>query len=96
MGTGGMVTTKRYVGRRVDSIVLNTTLDLEAVEILRQYCPPGRRATGKFLARLLYEFDARQQERMRVRGQLVAVLEEEVKESPLQDAFVGSSEPGCQ
>jgi len=61
-----LVTTKRYGGRREDSVVLNTTIDVEAVELLRQFCPPGRRATGKFLARLLYEHAARQEERQRL------------------------------
>ena len=67
---------KRYAGRRKDSTVLNMTIDTEAVEVLRQYCPPGRRVTGRFVARLIYEFDVRQQERQQLRAQLAAVLEE--------------------
>jgi hypothetical protein len=47
--------------RRSDTKVLNVTLDVDAVAILRLYCPPGRRGTGKLLARLLYEHHARMQ-----------------------------------
>lgn len=50
-----------YTRRRADCAVLNITLDAEAAAILRKYCPPETRGTGKFLARLLYEHDARQQ-----------------------------------
>ncbi len=67
-----------YASRRADAVIINTTLDAEAAEVLRQYCPPGRKATGKFLARLLYEFDARQQERQRLRQQVAALIEGEV------------------
>lgn len=69
-----------YSSRRPDAIVVNTTLDADAVEVLKRYCPPGRKATGKFLARLLYEFDARQQERQRLHERMVAVLGGEAEE----------------
>ncbi len=52
-----------YAHRRADAVVLNTTLDRDAIAILSRYAPPGRRATGHFLARLLYEHDARVQAR---------------------------------
>ena len=64
-----------YSGRRSDAVVMNTTLDAEAAEVLRQYCPPGRKATGRFLTRLLDEHDARQHERQRMRQQVVALME---------------------
>jgi hypothetical protein len=64
-----------YAYRRADAVVINTTIDAEAVEVLRRYCPPGRRATGKFLARLIYEHDARVQERARLRDMLSAALD---------------------
>jgi hypothetical protein len=53
--------------------VLNVTLDGDAAAILRLYCPPGRRGTGKFIARLLYEHHARvqviqEQDRLRQDG----------------------------
>jgi len=70
-----------YSTRRPDAVVVNTTLDADAVEILKRYCPPGRKATGKFLARLLFEHDARQQERQRVRERMDAVLGGEAEES---------------
>ena len=57
-----------YAHRRADAVVLNTTLDAEAVAVLRQYCPAGRRSTGKFLARLIFEHDARVRERQQLRG----------------------------
>jgi hypothetical protein len=50
-----------YAGRRPDVMVLNTSLEYEAMQILRKYCPPGRRTTGRFLSRLLYEHEAKQQ-----------------------------------
>lgn len=64
------------VGRRADAIVINTTLEAEAAEILMQYCPPGRKATGKLIARVLYECDGRQQERQRRRQQVMALVGE--------------------
>jgi hypothetical protein len=69
-----------YSSRRPDAIVVNTALDADAVEVLKRYCPPGRKTTGKFLARLLYEFDARQQERQRLHKQIAAVLRGEAEE----------------
>jgi hypothetical protein len=56
-----------YSGRRFDCFVINTTLDADAMDILRRYAPPGRKATGRFLARLLYEHNAREQERQRLK-----------------------------
>jgi hypothetical protein len=70
-----------YSTRRPDAVVVNTTLDADAVEVLKRYCPPGRKATGKFLARLLFEHDARQQERQRVRERMDAVLGGEAEAS---------------
>ena len=64
-----------YAHRRADAIVINTTIDAEAVEVLRHYCPPGRRSTGKFLARLIFEHDARVQERARIRETLSTALD---------------------
>lgn len=50
-----------YAGRRPDVMVLNTSLEYDAGMILRKYCPEGRRTTGRFLSRLLYQFEERQQ-----------------------------------
>jgi len=67
--------TTTYTHRRANAVVINTTIDAEAVEVLRHYCPPGGRATGKFLARLLFEHHARQQERARLRETLTVALD---------------------
>jgi len=64
-----------YAGRRLDATVLNTTLDSEAVEILHQYAPRGRKSTGAFLSRLLYEHQSRVEERKRLKAELGAVLQ---------------------
>jgi hypothetical protein len=65
---------KPYSGRRFDCYVVNTTLDADAMDILRRYAPPGRRATGRFLARLLYEHQACEQERHRMKEQIAAAI----------------------
>jgi hypothetical protein len=66
MENSTLVTPKRYAGRRDDCAVLNMTMDAEALELLRQFCPEGRRVTGRFMARLIYEHAARQNERRRL------------------------------
>jgi hypothetical protein len=65
-----------YAGRRFDAVVINATIDVQAATILHHYCPPGRKGTGKFLSRLLYEHDAREQERVRLRVHIQEVLRE--------------------
>ncbi len=83
-----------YAHRRADAVVINTTIDAEAVEVLRHYCPPGRRATGKFLARLIFEHDARMQERARIREILSTALDgaSVVRAAPREeDEWPGSS-----
>ena len=65
-----------YSGRRLDCVVINTTLDQEAYHLLKQFCPPGRKATGKFLSRLIYEHAARLTERGRVQQVLPTAWEE--------------------
>ena len=79
---------RSYSARRPDAVVVNTTLDAEAVEILKRYCPPGRKATGKFLARLLYEHDARQQERRSI--------QEQVEEAVRRDVDPGDARQGAE
>jgi hypothetical protein len=51
---------------------VNFALEREALDILRRYSPSPR-GYGRFLARLLYEEEARRQERQRIREQLAAV-----------------------
>ena len=53
--------------RRADSVTVNITFDREAFDILKQFCPPGQRGTGRFLGQLLYEHRARVEERKRLR-----------------------------
>lgn len=65
-----------YSGRRMDVVVVNTSLDEEAVAILHQFCPPGRKATGRFLGRLLYEHAARVAERQRLQRVVQAAVQE--------------------
>jgi hypothetical protein len=59
--------TEREDGRRV--IAINTTIDLDAYELLCQFSPTPR-AHGRFLSRLIYEHQARWQERERFRQQV--------------------------
>lgn len=65
---------KPYSGRRPDAIVINTTVDYDAVAILRQYCQDGRRGLGRFISRLAYEHAAREQGRGRLRQEIEGVL----------------------
>ena len=59
-----------YAGRRLDAVVLNLTLDEDAATILRHNCTRGRKTMGHFVSRLLYEYEARQQERQHIIGML--------------------------
>jgi hypothetical protein len=61
---------KLYVGRRATAVVINLTMDREAAALLAEYCPSTSRSKGSFVARLLYEHHARQQERERVRQEV--------------------------
>jgi hypothetical protein len=64
-----------YAGRRDDAVVLNMTLDYEAAVLLRKYAPEGRKGLGRFVARLLYQHDAREQEAQQLHAQIYGVLE---------------------
>jgi hypothetical protein len=66
-----MRVTKKPDGTRV--IALNLRMDLDAYELLRQLSP-GPRTHGRFLARLLYEHQARADERQRILEQLQVVV----------------------
>ncbi len=61
-----------YAGRRADIAVINCSVDRDAATLLRQYA--GGKTLGRFVARLVYEYHARQQERVRVREQMAVVL----------------------
>lgn len=56
--------------RRRAGVAKNITLDPEAADILESYCPSGRKGKGKFVSRLLYEFEATLHERYRLRHTL--------------------------
>jgi hypothetical protein len=73
--------TEPYSGRNLDAVVINTTLDHEAVQTLYAFCPKGRKTTGKFLSRLIYEHAARVAERHKLQQALQAVCAEEVSTS---------------
>ena len=51
-----------YKNRRPDVVDVNFWLTREAAELLRLYCPEGRKRTGEFLGRLLFEHHARRRE----------------------------------
>jgi hypothetical protein len=56
-------------------VAVNFSLPQEALEIL-QSCSPSRRSYGNFVARLLYEHWAREQERQRIRDQVHTIVGE--------------------
>lgn len=70
--------TQAYAGRRFDCRVINIALDEEAMQILETLCPKGQKSTGKLFGRLLYEHQARIEERRRLQQALQAVCAEEV------------------
>src|SRR5262245_64130167 len=53
----------KYAGRRADVYVLNFSLPRAAGAILDKYAPPRLRTRGQFIARLLFEHEARREER---------------------------------
>ncbi len=54
-----------YASRNPSIMPINLSLDKEAVEILRHNAN-GRRRYGRLISRLLYEFQARREERQRL------------------------------
>jgi hypothetical protein len=67
-----------YAGRRTDVAVINCSMDRDAATLLRQYA--GGKTLGRFMSRLVYEYHARQQERVRVRQELATILGEREKD----------------
>jgi hypothetical protein len=55
--------------------VVNLTLDIAAIEILRKHAETPR-AHGRFVSRLLYEYEARETERQHLRQQIAEVVGE--------------------
>jgi hypothetical protein len=62
-------------GKRVRAV--NFTLEETALQILRAHTP-NPRGYGHFISRLLHEYQARQDERQRLRQELSAVIGPEV------------------
>jgi len=62
--------TQPYAGRNMSARVLNITLQEEEVALLRQFCQPGMKTTGRFIGRLLLEHNARLEERKRLQEAL--------------------------
>jgi hypothetical protein len=60
------VTYPLYKNRRPDVVNVNFWLAREAADLLRVYCPAGRKRTGEFLGRLIFEHHARREERARL------------------------------
>jgi hypothetical protein len=56
-------------------VAVNFTLPMSALTILRRHSPTPR-SYGNFVARLLYEHEAREEERQRIRQELQAVVSE--------------------
>jgi hypothetical protein len=67
--------TEKDDGRRV--IAINVRVDLDAYQLMQQYSPTPR-GHGRFLSRLIYEYQARLEERARLREQLAAAVGPEV------------------
>lgn len=59
MGTPSPEIDKRYDGRPDNVMVVNLSLDRDAVQLLREYAP-GPKAHGKFVSNLIFEYDRRQ------------------------------------
>jgi hypothetical protein len=53
--------------------VINLTLDVDAIAILRQVAPSPR-AHGRLVSRLIFEYQAKIEERQRLKEQLAAAL----------------------
>ena len=53
----------KYVGRRDDVYILNFSLPKAAGAILDKHAAPRLRTRGQFIARLLFEFQAREEGR---------------------------------
>jgi hypothetical protein len=63
-----------HKGRRPGVRVVAMNLDPEALAILRAYCPEGNKQLGEFIARLLIDRRARDEERARLRTDVLSAL----------------------
>jgi hypothetical protein len=71
---------KTYPGRPDGTMPMGVNLPRDAVRILRKYAPTPR-SYGAFLSRLLFEHQAREEERQRLRQQVHALLDAEKGEN---------------
>ena len=53
---------KGYTSRGDRVLQINLTIDLDAYQLLKRYAP-SRRGYGRFLSRLIYQHDARHEQR---------------------------------
>ena len=60
-----------HKGRRPGVLVVQVNLDPEALGILRTYCPKGNKQLGEFVSRLLIDWRARDEERAKMRGEVL-------------------------
>jgi hypothetical protein len=68
-----------YSGRRTDAVVINATVGIEAATLLRHYAGgPGRKLLGRTIEKLVFEHDARVQERTRMQRSRSTVCGEDV------------------
>ena len=74
MSTSVDVATKRVYRR--SGAVLNATVDYEAMAVIRQHCRQNPRGFGKFVSKLVLEYQARLDERQRLRTLLEEPTEE--------------------
>jgi hypothetical protein len=63
-----------HKGRRPGVRVIQVNLDEESLDILREYCPEGSKQLGTFISRLLIDRRARDEERRRMREEVMAVV----------------------
>jgi hypothetical protein len=63
--------TEKDDGKKV--IAINVRVDLDAYQLMQQFSPTPR-GHGRFLSRLIYEFQARYEERDRIRKQMAEVV----------------------
>jgi hypothetical protein len=56
---------------------VNFSLDLDALDILQRYAPPGTHRMGRFVSRLLYEHAIRMEERERFQQRTALTAETE-------------------
>jgi hypothetical protein len=68
---------EHYKGKREDCAVVNITVDADIADRLRQHAGgPKRRMLGRFVTRLILDYEARLEERQRMQQAVMNVLGE--------------------